>query len=144
MPQLFLGSVDTKVDSGVGSWNVQGLPCFSRHESQTGHGRTPVPPMIDVQMMKSWLRSCCSHHNHSDVHVDVLTRLSNLRAKGWIRAIHTKSHQISPLPENAKYATLSYIWGAKSFFHSKLPRTVAEALDLTAQLGYEWLWVDRL
>lgn len=58
---------------------------------------------------------------------------------GWIRVIHTKSKRVKSLPQGAKYAALSYVWDTATESATELPRTVKDAIELTGQLGYEWL-----
>jgi hypothetical protein len=43
-----------------------------------------------------------------------------------------------------KYAALSYVWGVTAEDKIDWPKTVLDAVEVTRQLGLQYLWVDRL
>lgn len=79
----------------------------------------------------------------------------------WIPSEHSSGfHDGCALPRyGRRYATLSYCWGAKSFFALKsstieslkscirmesLPRTIRDAITIVRRLDIRYLWVDSL
>ena len=75
--------------------------------------------------------------------------------------IDVKQMRIAPLPANARYLALSYVWGRTPFLQlitsnfeqlkrkgslseQVLPRTIDEAIKLVNMLDERYLWVDAL
>jgi len=66
-----------------------------------------------------------------------------------LKFIDCSTRQIVPA-KNAAYVTLSYVWGQidQDIEYSKqvqrnLPRTIEDALQVTLDLGFQYLWIDR-
>ncbi|KAF2846794.1 HET-domain-containing protein [Plenodomus tracheiphilus IPT5] len=99
----------------------------------------PISPQIDFTQPKQWLRNCnllhgdhCRGGRHNSV--------SNLRL------IDCKSGDVIEALGDENYITLSYVWGPEADSRSQVstyPQTIQDAVTVTKQLGYTWLWVDQ-
>lgn len=84
----------------------------------------------------------------------VVFRLIDVRQKSVVELHHPKLAEL-------EFMALSYVWGSTqtarllkancislqrfgSLHEQHLPRTIADSIDLVAQLGYQYLWVDAL
>lgn len=137
------------VKRSLGSWTVHELSpdiesMEQRHIPSSRHCRIKIPAVVNPKVVRHWLEACCDCPNHLSVPDDSRTRLHDARSKGRLRAIYTASGQILPMPENAKYAALSYVWGKTHCRTGEIPQTVRDAVSLAASIGIEWLWVDRM
>ncbi|KAM0812504.1 putative Heterokaryon incompatibility protein-domain-containing protein [Seiridium cardinale] len=74
------------------------------------------------------------------------------QGRNWngFSAIDVRKRVVVPLPDDARYASLSYMWGTPSgetIEHSGLPknmpRTVDDSIIVAKSLGFKYLWVDR-
>ena len=102
-----------------------------------------------VASIRKMLRSCLSFH--------VQCNRNTLRFPSDARVIDCVSKKIVPLVPSQQYLTLSYVWGKRLTspgnrhpstsegvtLPDQLPRTVADAVQLTFLLGYRYLWIDQ-
>jgi hypothetical protein len=111
--------------------------------------------LVDFLRVKKWLKHCqtkhdaqCSHSIKDVVHLDA----NNLEG---FRLIDVQTLEIVPAASWMRYVTLSYVWGRssrsiarwenlRSGGLTKLPATIADAIEVTRQLGERYLWIDQV
>jgi len=127
------------------------------------------PKRSQNKLLRSWVRRCenfhedvCEEDGIAGRHLRVNLRLVDVEKKILIKA---------QVEKHLCYLTLSYVWGAELMkeetgispvvtyranlgtneageectpLPENLPRTLADAIWLTRQLGYRYLWVDAL
>ncbi|KAI0123505.1 heterokaryon incompatibility protein-domain-containing protein [Xylariales sp. AK1849] len=110
--------------------------------------RTPghIRPHFEVATVSEWLRECDESHGNcarSDVRIS-------------IDLIDCHCGEIVAADTSFTYLALSYVWGEVQFtglhhharsrcvLPSELPSVIRDAIDVTAQLGFRYLWVDQL
>jgi hypothetical protein len=118
---------------------------------ETASSLKPIQPLIDLDDVRQWLELCL------DGHADCCGP-SGVEACGlWV--IDCLSRRVIARPDDAAYATLSYVWGprnhekvdtpiARSIYPEQsslldLPQTVEDAISVTLDMGYQYLWVDK-
>ncbi len=117
----------------------------------------PVPVASDTTLALRWMRECSD--NHETCRFTASARIMPTRV---IRVPHDEGSD--PWLEDGKgmtddYVALSYRWGSANMSKtltsnlsqhqtaiplSGLSKTIREAIDVTRQLGYKYLWVDSL
>ncbi|KAF2728080.1 HET-domain-containing protein, partial [Polyplosphaeria fusca] len=115
---------------------------------------------IDIDRLRRWIRTCRESHGtphrksyfHSPVHPTEIP---------GFKVINVHQECLSRLEADNDYLTLSYVWGGKNdvlttkarldgfstegaFKQVVLPKTIRDAIDLTKELGYTYLWIDSL
>ncbi|KAL2071780.1 hypothetical protein VTL71DRAFT_13015 [Oculimacula yallundae] len=106
---------------------------------------SPVQPtkaaQIDYRAIRHWLKIC--HELHVGRCDSARTEVPNLQV------IDCENRAIVPASDHT-YLTLSYLWGDvkdDSLFSEQLPesmpQTIEDALSVTLQLGFRYLWIDR-
>ena len=121
-----------------------------------------VNEQIDINLTKSWLQKCQAQHGRFCQHQN-REASPDLLAKLRLVDVHTR--KVVTCSDPCTYLALSYVWGAphKQPFRSRtensmdvqghiidlhlpksLPRTIEDAIYLTQQLGFQFLWVDVL
>ncbi|KAH8600914.1 heterokaryon incompatibility protein-domain-containing protein, partial [Bisporella sp. PMI_857] len=123
-----------------------------------------VSQMIDIGLLKRWLRECDLFHGVRCKAEPEIWNASN--RQGHFRLIDVEEEKIIPaFGRNLKYLALSYVWGgfdvsqltllestSKRLFNkgglapelSNIPTTIKDAMKITQMLGYRYLWVDAL
>jgi hypothetical protein len=122
-----------------------------------------VMQCTDLSLVRSWFRIC--EEKHSDIASQV--RLLDLAPTTLgidlpLRLIDVKDKCIVLGNDQTRYVALSYVWGkvdqlkllisnltvlckagvfSRDKLGSRLPRTIADAIELTAVLGERYLWV---
>lgn len=147
-----------------------------------------VKDQIDLELVKSWLKTCKEQHNSTylqhncnpisgsirydtpvDIHDPSTLIFESCQPPAMSRIapdltlIDIKMKCLVDMPFNTTYLALSYVWGGSPSFqnvvrrqkdlynpHSistddgAIPRTIRDAICLTANLGEKYLWVDSL
>ncbi|KAL0473794.1 heterokaryon incompatibility protein domain-containing protein [Neurospora intermedia] len=113
-------------------------------------GRQIRPDVIDYDVIRQWLHMCSSTHSGCvDGHFSL-----NFKDLPEFRLIDCSTGTMVPAfqAREREYVTLSYVWGPAPVISSltkpfalpdELPLVVADAIKVTMNLGYRYLWVDR-
>ncbi|KAH7085276.1 heterokaryon incompatibility protein-domain-containing protein [Paraphoma chrysanthemicola] len=108
-------------------------------------------------LARNWISECINEHQHpeptaSSFMPSRLLELRNLNAPYDVRLASEFTH---PVP----YVALSYCWGGEQtqkttkanlkeqqqgIAYDTLPRTLQDAIKVTANLGYKYIWIDCL
>ncbi|KAM0426361.1 hypothetical protein ACHAPT_008402 [Fusarium lateritium] len=131
-----------------------------------GSGRQ-VHELLDIPLVQGWLHKCENEHGDKCSNPAWLGGSDD----NWLetcRAIDVKERRIVNLPPQSRYIALSYVWGscnqtpeqcsqrrltvgnfsrlaqANGLDAVSLPKTVEDAIELTAKMGERYLWVDAL
>jgi hypothetical protein len=101
----------------------------------------------DVNMALSWMQTCLQDH--------ISTCTERLAEVVDMALIDCDSMSIVQADASSRWVALSYVWGAGyqsitvprlrsgSRLPDCLPRTIDDAITVTKQLGYRFLWVDE-
>lgn len=124
-------------------------------------GRTTSSSVLDVSLLKTWLQKC--EEDHSDTNFSPLT--ISRKASPQLRLIDVQDQCIVEKPDTVRYLALSYVWGQvsqlelkttnqqdlmttnalmRSQYRDHIPRSVLDAIHLTAMMDERYLWVDAL
>ncbi|KAI3317126.1 HET-domain-containing protein [Xylariaceae sp. AK1471] len=119
-----------------------------------------VSPTLNIEFIKTSISRCHTQHGISCVATSLSVTEHPFSAPGF-RVIDTTRKCLETLPQAHDYVALSYVWGKTNIpslskanlriFHEdgvfdriKLARTIRDAVDLTAKLGFRFLWVDAI
>jgi hypothetical protein len=142
--------IEFRIQRG-GTYTVRGKPTgwliSDREQPNNGnglHARSLKKDKIDWNVVTEWLNICKAGHGGScGVKRPFLVQ--------DFQVIQCSTRRIVPLPENQRYAALSYPWGpaeAAPEFMRKIPastpRVIEDAIICTEKIGLNYLWVDRL
>jgi hypothetical protein len=111
---------------------------------------TLSPASVNYATVREWLRLC------SEEHGPVCTPSSLNLPKGFrlIDCKHRRIVDVDTVSAAPEYIALSYLWGRTSWRASStqvctspglpnLPKVIEDALSVTLNLGFRYLWVDR-
>lgn len=126
------------------------------------HGRLIQRDQIDFDLVKTWLNGCLSWHG-AECEKPVTEDLSPPWNIPDIRVIDVERMCLVKMAKGCQYVTLSYIWGSIPTviatkenitqmekpgklleLVSEVPKTIRDAIPLTAKIGQRFLRVDRL
>ncbi|KAM0351099.1 hypothetical protein ACHAPU_002881 [Fusarium lateritium] len=102
------------------------------------------PSKADFDAIKRWLTLCERHHGglcNPPIH-------SRPLPKGFV-VINCKTRKLEPLPVDAKFAALSYVWGPNTSTSnasdsvSRFPQTIEDSIIVALELGIGHIWIDR-
>ncbi|CAJ0554748.1 Ff.00g132610.m01.CDS01 [Fusarium sp. VM40] len=101
------------------------------------------PARVDFNVIKRWLALCEGQHGK----LCNPPMQSRSLPKGFT-VINCVSRNLEPLPAEAKFAALSYVWGAStststSKSASMFPRTIEDSIAVALGLGLAYIWIDR-
>jgi hypothetical protein len=99
-----------------------------------------IQQRINFADVQEWLQFCCMYHRGGCTQ----GRHSGKTILQGFRLINCKTNppKVEAAPSNKKYVALSYVWGPDSNSLS-WPRVVLDAIQVTTELGFDYLWVDR-
>ncbi|KAJ9613522.1 hypothetical protein H2200_003464 [Cladophialophora chaetospira] len=115
----------------------------------------PVLPSINLNLIKSWMRSCESEHNDCSIFGPETS------TQRGIRLIDVHREMVVLASQTERYVALSYVWGPNtspmltrdtvlrysspnSLKASTIPKTIFDAIQLVRNIGERYLWVDSL
>lgn len=123
---------------------------------------------IDFTVVRRWLDLCDAHHGKACRRNPVLKELKRSHPTKEVpsfRCIDVEQNCVVILPSGCRYAALSYVWGQKKFFATlttnvkdleepqslskpeyldQIPPTIKDAIHVTKEIGFKYLWVDNL
>ncbi|KAI1401334.1 HET-domain-containing protein [Hypoxylon fuscum] len=123
-----------------------GLACFrALPQDEESHVQTNdgilariVPEWVDYKIPKGWLEFCKCHHTQICRRPDINNRLEGFQL------LNCDSLEVESQPLATDYVALSYVWAASSSVpDDKHPNVILHAAEVTRQLGFQYLWVDR-
>ncbi|CAN9374135.1 unnamed protein product [Alternaria alternata] len=96
--------------------------------------------VIDFEILRRWLGYCKRHHTEC-------TQTYNSSIPG-LKVIDCATGKAIHAPEDTAfhYVALSYVWGgtrSSGKDKDEFPATIHDAITVTVQLGYKYLWVDQ-
>jgi hypothetical protein len=117
-------------------------------QGQDGFCGRQIQPQVDLAIIKEWISFCGNHHKA------LCKQKSDPQVPKDFCVIDCTTRKIIPWEEiidRKQYVTLSYTWGRpnqdtvlqEGVVPSDLPRTIEHTLQLTTELGYRYLWIDR-
>ena len=115
--------------------------------------RRVLPDRINYQLLRSWYDLCIRNHPKKCA-VDITERPNTLKV------IDCETKQIVEAPPDCSYIALSYVWGlgqsiatwpeqpcekpeSSILSANRIPSVIADAMTVTVELGWQYLWVDR-
>ncbi|KAI2620182.1 HET-domain-containing protein [Hypomontagnella submonticulosa] len=117
-------------------------------------------PEANVRLLRMWYETCLNHHGETCRQPPWLAPDASWPAR--FRLIDVCRSCLVEAPGPCPYFALSYVWGEESnpfqttesavenmkmpgFFEKQaLPKTIVDAMELTKEMGVDFLWVDRL
>lgn len=116
-----------------------------------------------MSLARAWLQNCRSHHHCQTACQNTMRgiypyRLLKIR-RSRSGAMHVRLQYSHDLPSDVEYLTLSHMWGDQKFLtvtsanHDQflhqvplqsLSQTFQDALQVTIELGFQYLWIDSL
>lgn len=105
-----------------------------------------------MDLLRAWQENCLQHHNHSEQIAPLPERLV---AERRVRGLDVHSLKLTVIGPGDIYCSLSYVCGnitqtalAARYWkgadthvsYDALPQVLRDALWLTQQLGYRFLW----
>ena len=157
------GELEGEVIIGLSHWNIRGIDhiCISNHyeaeyitqitdtrllrEPETiGQYRHIDPSCVDYHMMRDWVAHCRSTHGKP---CQMLTTKPIHIPK--FRLLDCDTEAIAECTDFADYVALSYVWGYPSIhkekhIHVLSSPVIRDAMKMTLELGFRYLWVDQL
>lgn len=107
--------------------------------------RSIKPDRIEFSIVRAWLQLCSRNHEDSCFSFEA----PNIPG---FQLLNCKTRKLEPYIPGTKYIALSYVWGTNvneqmhqnnEQGHSVLPQTIEDALKVTLEIGFQYLWVDR-
>jgi hypothetical protein len=104
--------------------------------------RKLTPQLGNYEIPRGWLKHCKRHHP-TDCNPTFASSIPGLRV------FDCNAKKVIAAPEDTafKYIALSYVWGGVKIPEKEqagFPATIRDAITVTLELGYRYLWVDQL
>lgn len=125
-------------------------------------GRKYNQHRVNLDLVRAWLKICDSFHENECSNTWT-GGLPSSNQVPWIYCIDVKHLRLVQIARTERYTALSYVWGSVDQFRTKktsldllltpgalssaldqIPQTIIDAMDLTEDLGFGYLWVDSL
>ncbi|OBT58403.1 hypothetical protein VE04_00772 [Pseudogymnoascus sp. 24MN13] len=145
------------------------IPLARKNEDGMFLGRRMESKQLDIPLMKTWLRKCEEWHNVACWKEDI----SRSRREGpvtvkfpfrpFIRLLDLKDDCLVETSATPVFVALSYVWGRIEVFktlkntlpglmkpgslsknYDLFPTTIQDAITMTRQLDYRYLWIDSI
>lgn len=115
-----------------------------KHQHQNILGNKINSHRVDYEMTKHWIQYCRVNHKGYCKHQPPTVAHS---IPGF-KSIDCETRRVVEHTSRAEYVALSYVWGSASHASTRsLPnpaaRVIEDAITVTKQLGFRYLWVDR-
>lgn len=105
---------------------------------------------MDFKRVREWLDFCNARHGES-------CQCRPSEKPCGFRVIDCNTRSIFESPGNINYLALSYVWGpqpestsnvdntddSRKLLPSNVPQVILDAMTVTLNLGYQYLWVDK-
>lgn len=107
---------------------------------------------VDTTLLKSWIKHCRDNHDKTCSYQDVLGGQSIPENHGFKVIDCTTRQIVRARIRDLSYVALSYVWGKNpaqevdsdpNCLPVSLPETIEDAIKVTVQLGFQYLWVDK-
>ncbi|KAI0124312.1 heterokaryon incompatibility protein-domain-containing protein [Xylariales sp. AK1849] len=106
---------------------------------------------LSIGVVKEWMSVCSEWYTKSCNPKDFSRPESSIMS---FKLINCDTRQIISRTDSQgidhSYVALSYLWGQRTeksrflkVLPSTLPQTIEDALKVTKQLGYQYIWIDR-
>lgn len=145
--------VDGKLKKDI--WNCRTTGCILpvHLSSSTNRSRYKARLMnaecIDYDFIRQCLDFCQRRHNHHE-----MCKSTNVSSPSSIKVIDCESLSVIPAPPGCSYVALSYVWGpnhseerlkcgTRTSLPRSLPKVIRDAIALTRNLNWRYLWVDK-
>ena len=147
----WLGEQSLKLCRTVGV--ISSVVSSTIESSKKFRTRRVLPDRINYQLLRNWYDLCVRHHPKKCA-VDITERPDTLKV------IDCQTKQIVEAPPDCPYIALSYVWGqgqsiatwpkqpceepgSSMLSADRIPNVITDAMTVTVQLGWQFLWVDR-
>jgi hypothetical protein len=103
------------------------------------------PDRVEFSIVRRWLQLCSRHHGES-------CSSSTVPDIPGFQLLNCKAKKLEPYIPGMEFIALSYVWGTNvneqmhqnnEQGYSVFPQTIEDALKVTRELGFQYLWVDR-
>ncbi|KIM96766.1 hypothetical protein OIDMADRAFT_204534 [Oidiodendron maius Zn] len=154
LPEGICGHITTRGEILLVSDNSKAI---SRRPTNPGR---PIGSQIEMSVLRGWLSSCETCHGDKCEGLKTKDPSASTKPLILVDVVHRRLVECSP---SCRYITLSYVWGKVSTFQtsmtnfselqrddaltrigSKIPRVIRDSIDVVANLGEKYLWVDTL
>ena len=121
--------------------------------SQFGTRRL-LPDRIDYHLLRNWYSFCAQYHRKA-------CAINSKEYPEMFKVIDCRTRRMIEAPPNCWYVALSYVWGQqqstkassskitsenvepRTLTSDTIPRVIEDAMIVTLELGWQYLWVDR-
>jgi hypothetical protein len=98
-------------------------------------GLRPISPLYNPWRVKQWLYNCKLQHSAGCDDKSPAVR--------GMRLIDCDELKVVEADVSWEWLALSYVWGTNRIQEPEWSKTVLDAIRVTKEIGYRYLWVDR-